>query len=123
MPTVVAQINAENLSPDVARLLGAPFLSGYTFRRQSPEQMTRVFGAEFAEQVSATEVQGGAWIGPVTSVFGQHYIFIEAFEPSRTLELEEVRVRIERDLVREGEERAVVDWVEAAMAGYEVRRS
>ena len=123
MPTVVAQINAENLSPDVARLLGAPFLSGYTFRRQSPEQMTRVFGAEFAEQVSATEVQGGAWIGPVTSVFGQHYIFIEAFEPSRTLELEEVRVRIERDLVREGEEQAVVDWVEAAMAGYEVRRS
>ena len=123
MPTVVAQINAENLSPDAARLLGAPFLSGYTFRRQSPEQMTRVFGAEFAEQVSATEVQGGAWIGPVTSVFGQHYIFIEAFEPSRTLELEEVRVRIERDLVREGEERAVVDWVEAAMAGYEVRRS
>ena len=123
MPTVMAQINAENLSPDAARLLGAPFLSGYTFRRQSPEQMTRVFGAEFAEQVSATEVQGGAWIGPVTSVFGQHYIFIEAFEPSRTLELEEVRVRIERDLVREGEERAVVDWVEAAMAGYEVRRS
>ena len=123
MPTVIAQINAENLSPDAARLLGAPFLSGYTFRRQSPEQMTRVFGAEFAEQVSATEVQGGAWIGPVTSVFGQHYIFIEAFEPSRTLELEEVRVRIERDLVREGEERAVVDWVEAAMAGYEVRRS
>ena len=123
MPTVMAQINAENLSPDVARLLGAPFLSGYTFRRQSPEQMTRVFGAEFAEQVSATEVQGGAWIGPVTSVFGQHYVFIEAFEPSRTLELEEVRVRIERDLLREGEEQAVVDWVEAAMAGYEVRRS
>ena len=123
MPTVMAQITAENLSPDAARLLGAPFLSGYTFRRQSPEQMTRVFGAEFAEQVSATEVQGGAWIGPVTSVFGQHYIFIEAFEPSRTLELEEVRVRIERDLLREGEEQAVVDWVEAAMAGYEVRRS
>jgi len=26
-------------------------------------------------------------------------------------------------LVREGEEQAVVDWVEGAMAGYEVRRS
>jgi hypothetical protein len=123
MPTVMAQINAENLSPDAARLLGAPFLSGYTFRRQSPEQMARVFGAEFAEQVGATEVQAGAWIGPVTSVFGQHYVFIETFEPSRTLELNEVRVRIERDLVREGEEQAVVDWVEAEMAGYEVRRS
>jgi parvulin-like peptidyl-prolyl isomerase len=85
--------------------------------------MTRVFGAEFAEQVSAIAVQAGAWIGPVSSVFGQHYVYIEAFEPSRTLELDEVSVRIERDLVREGEEQAVVDWVEGAMAGYEVRRS
>jgi hypothetical protein len=123
MPALMAQVNTDSLSPDAARLLGAPFLSGYAFRRQSPEQMTRVFGAEFAEQVSATEVQAGAWIGPVTSVFGQHYVYIEAFEPSRTLELEEVSVRIERDLVREAEEQAVVDWVEGAMAGYEVRRS
>jgi hypothetical protein len=123
MPALMEQINTENVSPDAARLLGAPFLSGYAFRRQSPEQMTRVFGAEFAEQVSAIEVQAGAWIGPVLSVFGQHYVFIEAFEPSRTLELDEVSVRIERDLVREGEDQAVVDWVEEAMAGYEVRRS
>ena len=123
MPSLMAQINAENLSPDAARLIGAPFLSGYAFRRQSPEQMTRVFGAEFAEQVSATEVDAGSWIGPVSSVFGQHYVYIEAFEPSRTLELDEVSVRIERDLVREGEEQAVVDWVGEAMASYEVRRS
>ena len=123
MPALMAQINADDLSPDAARLLGAPFLSGYGFRRQSAEQMTRVFGAEFAEQVSATELQAGEWIGPVSSVFGQHYVYIEAFEPPRTLALEEVSVRIERDLVREGEEQAVADWVEAAMAGYEVRRS
>ena len=123
MPALMAQINAENLNPDAARLLGAPFLSGYAFRRQSPDQMTRVFGAEFAAQVSAAEVQAAAWIGPVKSVFGQHYVYVEAFEPSRTLELEEVRVRIERDLIREGEEQVVVDWVQGIMAGYEVRRS
>ena len=123
MPALMTQIGAKNLSPDAARLLGAPFLSGYAFRRQSPEQMTRVFGAEFAEQLSATDVQAGSWIGPVSSVFGQHYVYIEAFEPSRTLELYEVSVRIERDLVREGEEQAVADWVEEAMAGYELRRS
>ena len=123
MPALMSQIDAENLSPDAARLLGAPFLSGYAFRRQSPEQMTRVFGAEFAEQVSVTEVLADAWIGPVSSVFGQHYVYIEAFEPSRTLAIEEVSVRIERDLVREGEEQAVVDWVRASMVSYEVRRS
>ena len=123
MPALMSQIDTENLSPDAARLLGAPFLSGYVFRRQSPEQMASVFGAEFAEQVSVTEVLADAWIGPVPSVFGQHYVYIEAFEPSRTLALEEVSVRIERGLVREGEEQAVVDWVKASMASYEVRRS
>ena len=123
MPALMSQIDAENLSPDAARLLGAPFLSGFAFRRQSPEQLTSAFGAEFAEQVSVTEVLADSWIGPVSSVFGQHYVYIEAFEPSRTLALEEVSVRIERDLAREREEQAVIDWVEATMASYEVRRS
>ena len=46
-----------------------------------------------------------------------------ALDHVRRVALEEVSVRIERDLVREGEDQAVIDWVEAAMAGYEVRRS
>ena len=85
--------------------------------------MTRVFGAVFAEQLSAAPAQAGAWVGPIPSAFGQHYVFIEELEPARTLSLDEVGVRIERDLVRESEEQAVTDWVERAMAGYEVRRS
>lgn len=123
MTALIEQVAAEQMSADEARLLGAPFLSGYEFTRQSPDQMTRVFGAVFAEQLSASVAQSGAWVGPITSAFGQHYVFIEELEPARTLSLDEVGARIERDLVREGEERAVTDWVERAMAGYEVRRS
>ncbi len=123
MPALIEQIAAEQTSPNEARLLGAPFLSGYEFTRQSPDQMTRVFGAVFAEQLSAAPAQAGAWVGPISSAFGQHYVFIEELEPARTRSLDEVGVRIERDLVREGEEQAVTDWVERAMAGYEVRRS
>lgn len=123
MPVLIEQIATQQMSPREARLLGAPFLSGYEFTRQSPDQMTRVFGAAFAAQLSAAPVQVGAWVGPVASVFGQHYVFIEALERARTLSLDEVGLRIERDLVREGEEQAVTDWVEQAMAGYEVRRS
>ena len=123
MPALIEQIVAERMSPTEARLLGAPFLSGYEFTRQSPDQMTRVFGAVFAEQLSTAPAQAGAWVGPIPSAFGQHYVFIEELEPARTLSLDEVGVRIERDLVRESEEQAVTDWVERAMASYEVRRS
>ena len=123
MPALIEQIVAERMSPTEARLLGAPFLSGYEFTRQSPDQMTRVFGAVFAEQLSTAPAQAGAWVGPIPSAFGQHYVFIEELEPARTLSLDEVGVRIERDLVRESEEQAVTDWVERAMASYEVLRS
>jgi hypothetical protein len=123
MPALIEQIVTERMSPTEARLLGAPFLSGYEFTRQSPDQMMRVFGAVFAEQLSTAPAQAGAWVGPIPSAFGQHYVFIEELEPARTLSLDEVGVRIERDLVRESEEQAVTDWVERAMASYEVRRS
>ena len=104
-------------------MLGSPFLSGYTFKQQSPDQITRVFGASFSEQLAAMTPKQGGWVGPVTSAFGVHYIYIEEFTPSRTLELSEVSQRIARDLSRAAEAQAVTDWVTAAMARYEVRRS
>jgi hypothetical protein len=50
-------------------------------------------------------------------------VYIRDLEPPRTLPLEEVSVRIERDLVREAEAQRVTDWVEQAMTRYEVLRS
>jgi len=123
MSGVVAEIEAKQLGPAEARLLGAPFLSGYEFSRQSPDQITRVFGGVFTEQLSALSVETNQWFGPIASVFGQHYVYVQAFAAPRTLALEEVRERIGRDLIREAEAQSIQDWVESAMARYEVRRS
>ena len=123
MPSLIEQVRSAHLGPDEARLLGAPFLSGYAFTRQSPEQMTRVFGTVFADQLVALDAESGDWVGPIDSAFGAHFVFVDAVEPARMLWVEEVSLRIERDLVREAEEQTVSDWVEQTMAGYEVRRS
>jgi len=123
MSALVSSVSAENLKPEAARMLGSPFLSGYTFKQQSPDQIARVFGASFSEQLAAMTPEQGGWIGPVTSAFGVHFVYIEEFKPARTLELSEVSQRIARDLDREAEAQAVTDWVTAAMARYEVRRS
>ena len=111
------------MSSEQARALGAPFLSGYDFRLQSAEQMSRVFGVVFAEQLTALDPVPGDWVGPITSVFGQHYVFVAAVQPERTMPLEEVSLKIEGALVREAEARAVDDWVSNAFMGYEVVRS
>jgi hypothetical protein len=123
MPDLIAKVEADEMSSEQARALGAPFLSGYDFRSQSAEQMSRVFGAVFAEQLTALDPVPGDWVGPITSAFGQHYVFIAAVQPERTMPLEEVSLKIEGALVREAEERAVDDWVSNAFIGYEVVRS
>ena len=123
MPDLIAKVEADEMSSERARALGAPFLSGYDFRSQSAEQMSRVFGAVFAEQLTALDPVPGDWVGPMTSAFGQHYVFIAAVQPERTMPLEEVSLKIEGALVREAEEHAVDDWVSNAFIGYEVVRS
>ena len=123
MPDLIAKVEADQMSSEQARALGAPFLSGYDFRSQSAEQMSRVFGAVFAEQLTALDPVPGDWVGPITSAFGQHYVFIAAVQPERTMPLEEVSLKIEGALMREAEERAVDDWVSNAFIGYEVVRS
>lgn len=123
MSEIAAEIEAKQLGPAEARLLGAPFLSGYEFSRQSPDQITRVFGAVFTEQLSALSVEPNTWFGPIPSAFGEHYVYVQAFAAPRTRALEEVSERIARDLIREAEAQSIQDWVENAMARYEVQRS
>ena len=123
MPGLIAAVEAEQMNSEQARALGAPFLSGYDFSLQSADQMTRVFGAVFAQELTALAPALGDWIGPITSVFGQHYVFIAAVQPERTMPLEEASQKIEGALVREAEERAVDEWVDNAFVGYEVVRS
>ena len=123
MTDLMARVIWEQLTADEARLLGAPFLSGYRFNRQSPDQLTRVFGAVFAEELEAMEPAPDSWVGPVSSAFGVHYVYVERREPPRTLSVDEVRERIVRDLERESEEERVAQWVAEVMAAYEVLRS
>jgi len=123
MPDLIAEVETHQMNAKQARALGAPFLSGYDFSLQSAEQMTRVFGAVFAEQLTARDPVPGDWVGPIASAFGQHYVLITALEPEHTMPLEDVSLRIERALVREAEAAAVDAWVVNALAGYEVVRS
>ena len=123
MTDLMARVIGEQLTADEARLLGAPFLSGYRFNRQSPDQLTRVVGAVFAEELEALEPAPDSWVGPVSSAFGVHYVYVERREPPRTLSVDEVRERIVRDLERESEKERVAQWVAEVMAAYEVLRS
>ena len=121
--TLVKGIRA-GATPDEARGSSDVFLAGYRFRNASLLDVSRQFGDQFAIELSAklsdknnTE---GAWLGPLTSIFGQHWVWLDSQTPGRVKTIDEVSVDLIRDLRRAAEDAAVEKWVDAQLASYEV---
>lgn len=65
------------------------FLLGEEFRAVSPSKITSIFGESFAKQLSATEKD--RWQGPISSSFGQHFVFISERAPGNLPPLDAIR--------------------------------
>ncbi len=118
---VVAQITEQGLSATEARKLSSPFLPGYVFQRQSPDQLARHFGASFVRNLVDAGPQAGQWLGPIRSTYGLHYVWVAEVEPSRDATLEEVRAQLLRDLESRARASALADSIAAMREDYEVR--
>jgi hypothetical protein len=117
---LAAQVRAQQMTPEQARQLGSPFLPGYVFRAQSAEQLARHFGSAFVLNFQQLEPLPQQWVGPVESTYGQHLVWVDAIEPARDAELEEVRAQISRDLLLEQRQQALRDAISQLRQDYEV---
>jgi hypothetical protein len=78
-----------------ATALGDPFLLGDEFRGVSPSKLTSIFGEDFFKQIAAMET--GRWQGPISSAFGQHFVFISERISGRLPSLDDVRPAVRRE--------------------------
>ena len=78
-----------------ATALGDPFLLGEEFRGVSPSQITSIFGEDFGEQIFAMET--GRWQGPISSGFGQHFVFIRERASGSLPPLDAIRPAVSRE--------------------------
>jgi hypothetical protein len=118
--SVIKKINDEGLNPAEARQLSSPFLPGYVFQRQSPDQLARHFGASFVSNLLSASPQAGGWTGPVRSTYGLHYVWVSDIEPEREAQLPEVRTQLVRDLESRAKDVALRSAIETLRADYEV---
>ena len=118
---VIETITQEGLDAREARQMSSPFLPGYEFNRQSPDQLARHFGAAFVKNLEEASPQAGRWVGPLRSTYGQHYVWVEAIEPSREATLEEVTPRLVRDLESRARAEALREAIATLRTQYEVR--
>ncbi|CAA0101120.1 Uncharacterised protein [Halioglobus japonicus] len=119
---VIEKIQQENLTPEQARQLSSPFLPGYQFAAQTPDQLARHFGASFVENLQQENPKAGQWVGPVRSTYGLHYVWVDALEPARDATVDEVRLQLQRDLELLAKEAALRESVEAMRQHYEIRQ-
>jgi hypothetical protein len=78
-----------------AAALGDPFLLGDEFQVVSPSEMASVFGDGFAKRLST--IEAGRWQGPISSSFGQHFVYISERIPGGMPPLDAVREAVRRE--------------------------
>jgi len=118
--SVITTVKQKNLNAKTARYLSAPFMSGYEFSGQSPDQLTRHFGAQFVKELAQAGPVTGQWLGPIRSLYGLHYVWIAAIEPAREAQFEEVKSQVRRDLEAKARAQALQNAIAALRNDYEV---
>ena len=112
------------VSPNDARSKSDVFLAGYRFNNLSLLEISRQFGDQFADELTLRladkNTDLGMWIGPLESIFGQHWVWLDERESSRVKTFDEVVLDLKRDLKRAADNAAIDDWVDARLASYEV---
>jgi PPIC-type PPIASE domain len=78
-----------------ATVLGDPFLLGEEFRGVSAGKLASIFGEDFSRQIAAMEK--GSWQGPISSGFGQHFVFISERKSGGSPLLDAVRPAVRRE--------------------------
>ena len=85
--------------------LGDPFMLQAYYPERSEPEIAKLFGAEFARQV--TQLEPRQWHGPVLSGYGVHFVYVDARSAVVPAEFADVRDRVQQDW--EDERRRVFD--------------
>jgi hypothetical protein len=74
---------------------GDAFLLGEEFRAVSRNNVAGIFGESFANRMA--DIEPGRWQGPLSSSFGQHFVFLSERIPGSVRSLDNVRQEVGRE--------------------------
>jgi parvulin-like peptidyl-prolyl isomerase len=115
-----AAVLAEKHGAEIASALGGdPFVMGSELKAQSREDLTKFFGASFADEALSLPV--GSWSAPVESAFGWHLVLVEERFDARVPTLAEVHSRVLKSYENAARNRRVLEFLERTRPLYDVR--
>jgi parvulin-like peptidyl-prolyl isomerase len=77
------------------KTMGDAFLHGFEFAERDAQEITALFGGEFAAQIVTWRV--GEWSAPLTSSYGLHLVRVEARGATEPAKFDAVRETVLRD--------------------------
>ena len=86
--------------------------------RSSRSDIVGVFGEAFADRI--LEVETGRWLGPISSAYGVHLVFVRERIAGRLPSLDEVGPQVERDLVADRRRQTLEATYDRLLAQYSV---
>lgn len=95
----LATLQATKAGMDVPQDYGDRFMLQQQYSQQSIDQIARMFGGEFADELA--ELIPDSWQGPIKSGYGVHLIYVEQREPASVYPFSEVRERVKNDYLFE----------------------
>ena len=93
--------------------MGDPFMLGNRFSESTPQSLTQQFGKDFTDQLTQAlnTHETHRWFGPIHSVYGEHLIRVQTYQPPQAVELTEVRDRVIDDYRLYSRKQAFVQYL------------
>jgi parvulin-like peptidyl-prolyl isomerase len=98
--------------------LGDAFLHGFEFVRHEPEELSALFGPEFAARLGTLPV--GEWQGPVPSSYGWHVVRVDMRTEPEQVTLAQARPVVLRDFQEERRRTANLEIFERLRQRYQI---
>jgi hypothetical protein len=96
---VRSAVNKGSIDPSQAFLLGDAFLRGYRFSDLGQEAIQGIFYFDDVSMARLMSAKAAEWVGPLTSRFGQHYLYLNEVRPGGVMPLDQVFQKARSDLV------------------------
>jgi hypothetical protein len=116
------RLRADGTAPEGARAAGDPFLHPSQLPLRSQREFTKTFGPEFAAAVIELSPDESTWLGPFTSAYGMHLVWVHERTEARDPALEEVERQVREALFEERGREELRRAVEEFRRSYSVKR-
>lgn len=115
----LAQLTGKGADADLSQW-GEGGMFGESFGDFLQQDVIALFGEEFGEELM--KAPEGIWYGPVSSVFGEHLIYVTGRERGQNPTLGEVREAVSNAWTAEQLTRSREAWFEEVKSGYTIIR-